>query len=227
MEEFLSRLNPIFQNRKFQKELKFLYLENKNIHQQIKNSKMSKYIYILIFFLGFVIGCSKESDLVAPVDSAKGNEPNWIAIPSAEDQSLQKKVFTGKWICGDEGSTLKINTHYRSFTPFRFVKINASAEFQENSFEGCTFITMSVSDRYGVTTFLPDIYFSKPVIYNLTITGVDLRGIDSAAVKFVYMATDGEYYQAEYDHLNVDPSIGMLQVINVKLPHFSRYGFAN
>ncbi len=226
-EEFLSRLNPVFQNRKFQKEFQFLYLENKNIHQQIKNSKMYKYIYMLIFFLGFIIGCGKEADVVAPVDTAKSNEPNWIAIPSAEDQSLQKNVFTGKWICGDEGSNLKINTHYRSFNPFRFIKINALAEIPENSFEGCTFITMSVSDKYGVTTFLPDISFSKPVIYNLTITGLNLNGIDPAAVKFVYMAPDGEYYEAEYDQLNVDPRTGMLQVINAKLPHFSRYGFAN
>jgi hypothetical protein len=188
---------------------------------------MSKYIYILIFFLGFIIGCGKESDLVAPIDSAKGNEPNWIAIPSAEDQILQKNIFTGKWICGDTGSTLKINTLYRSFTPFRFTKINAVAEIQKNSFEGWTFITMSVSDRYGVTTFLPDINFSKPVIYNLTITGIDLSGIDPETVKFVYMSPNGEYHQAEYDQLNVDPSIGMLQVINAKLPHFSRYGFAN
>jgi hypothetical protein len=188
---------------------------------------MSKYIYALIFFLGFIIGCGKESDLVAPVDSAVGNEPNWIALPSAENQALQKEISTGKWIYGDKRSNLRIRTSYPACTPFHFVSINAHAEFQKNSFEGSTFITMSVSDRFGVTTFLPDINFVKPVIYNLTIMGVDLSGIDLATVKFVYMAPDGEYFEAEYDHLKVDPRIGMLQVINAKLPHFSRYGFAN
>jgi hypothetical protein len=188
---------------------------------------MSKYIYLLIFFLGFIIGCGKESDLVAPVNSTEGNEPNWIALPSTENQALQKDISTGKWISGDKRSILRIRTSYRACTPFHFVSINALAAIQKNSFEGSTFITMSVSDKFGVTTFLPDIHFSKPVIYNLTITGLDLSGIDPATVKFVYMAPDGEYYQAEYDHLNVDPRIGMLQVINAKLPHFSRYGFAN
>jgi hypothetical protein len=192
-----------------------------------KDKTMSKYIYILIFFLGFIIGCGKESDLVGPIDSTEGNEPNWIAIPSAESKSLQKEIFTGKWICGNKRSVLKIRTSYPACTPFRFIKINALAEIQKKSFEGCTFVTMSINDRYGITTFAPEIVFSKPVIYNLCISGLDLRGIDPETVKFVYMAPDGQYHEAEYDHLNVDLKSGMLQVINAKLPHFSRYGFAN
>jgi hypothetical protein len=86
---------------------------------------------------------------------------------------------------------------------------------------------MSINDRFGITTFSPDYDFSKPVIYNLTISGINLNGIDPETVKFVYMAPDGQYYPAKYDHLRADPKLGLLQVVNAKLPHFSRYGFAN
>jgi len=192
-----------------------------------KDKTMSKYIYIIIFFLGFIFGCGKESDLVAPVDSVKGNEPNWIAIPSAESKSLQKDVFTGEMVCGNEKSVLKIFTHYPANTPFGFIQIKAKAEIQKNSFEGCSYVTMSINDRFGETTFSPECTFSKPVIYNLTIRGLDLSGINPADVRFVYMSPDGEYQQAEYDRLVVNIKTGKLQVVNARLTHFSRYGFAN
>lgn len=192
-----------------------------------KDNKMSKYFYTLVFFLGFILGCGKYSDTVGPVDVQEGNEPNWIVIPSAENKSLEKEIFTGKWVCGDSKSVLRLKEFYLASTPFRFVRISARAEFQKNSFEGCTFITMSVNDRFGITTFSPDCDFSKPVIYNLTISGIDLSGINPETVKFVYMAPDGQYYPAECDQLRADPKLGLLQVVNARLPHFSRYGFAN
>ncbi|HVO73189.1 MAG TPA: hypothetical protein VMT35_04140 [Ignavibacteriaceae bacterium] len=188
---------------------------------------MSKYIYLLIFFLGFIVGCGKNSDPVGPVDTTAADEPNWIALPSGENSSLEKSVITGEFIWGYQGAVLNINAHYAAYTPFHFISIKAKAEIQKNSFEGWTFVTMSINDKYGVTTFSPEQTFSKPVIYNLTIKGLDLSAIDPPTVQFVYMAPDGQYQKAEYDRLIVDKGTGTLQVVNAKIPHFSRYGFAN
>ena len=39
------------------------------------------------------------------------------------------------------------------------------------------------------------------------------------------MAADGSYVEAVCDGIFVEIQSGKLQVINAKLPHFSRYGF--
>jgi hypothetical protein len=57
--------------------------------------------------------------------------------------------------------------------------------------------------------------------------GVDLSNVNPANVKFVYLSTDGNYYQPVCDYIAVDKQSGKLQIVNAQLPHFSRYGFIN
>jgi hypothetical protein len=86
---------------------------------------------------------------------------------------------------------------------------------------------MTVNDEFGTATFSPSGTFLKPVIYNLTIVGVDLSNVNPATVSFVYMAPDGKYYKPNYQNIVVDKQCGRLQIINAELTHFSRYGFVN
>lgn len=131
-----------------------------------------------------------------------------------------------KLINGSDESLVEINTGYAG-GPFGWVSITANARFQRNSFTGQKLVTMSVNDQFGEATFSPSGSFSKPVIYNLTIQGVDLSNVNPANVKFVYMADDGNYYVCQCQQIYVEKQSGKLQVINALLPHFSRYGFTN
>ncbi len=182
---------------------------------------MKKYIYFLMLLGLFLVGCSEHSNIVAPIESSD-NEPNWI---TGSSNSLQKDVTTSKWIYGDQESLLEINTGYAGGTGW--ISITANARFQRYSFVGSRYITMTVSDECGTSTFTPSGTFLKPVIYNLTIMGLDLSNIDPATVRFVYMAEDGNYYVPKYERLYVEKQSGKLQIINAQLPHFSRYGFVN
>lgn len=183
---------------------------------------MKKYIYFLALLLIFVLGCSEHSSIVAPTQNAD-NEPNWIAGSSLN--SLKKDVTTSKTIYGDQESLLEINTNYAG--GIGWISITANARFQKYSFVGSKYVTMTINDQLGTATFSPSGEFSKPVIYNLTIVGLDLRGINPANVRFVYMADDGNYYVPQYDRLYVEIQSGKLQIENARLPHFSRYGFVN
>jgi hypothetical protein len=84
---------------------------------------------------------------------------------------------------------------------------------------------MSIDDEFGTATFSPSGTFSKPVIYNLTIMGLDLSNVNPSKVKFVYFSADGKYYQPKYKHLFVEKQSGKLQINDAELPHFSRFGF--
>ena len=86
---------------------------------------------------------------------------------------------------------------------------------------------MSINDDFGAATFSPSGTWAKPVIYNLTIQGIDLSNVDPSKVTFVYMAPDGKYYKAKYQSIYVEKQSGKLQIINAQLPHFSRWGFIN
>ncbi|MGE5795209.1 MAG: hypothetical protein ACM34N_00415 [Ignavibacteria bacterium] len=183
---------------------------------------MKKYIYSLALLLIFVLGCSEHSSIVAPSQTTD-NEPNWIV--SSSNNSLEKDASVSKLIYGDQESLLEINTNYAG--GIGWISITANARFQRYSFVGSKYVTMTVNDAFGTTTFSPSGAFSKPVIYNLTIVGLDLSGINPANVKFVYMAPDGNYYVPQYDRLYVEIQSGKLQIENARLPHFSRYGFVN
>jgi hypothetical protein len=192
---------------------------------------MYKYLVILVVLALFVIGCTDESNMIAPVDNTVSNNevvsnPNWISLPPAENQALKKDITVGKMIEGDDESLLEINTGYAG-GPFGWISITANARFQRYSFEGEKYVTMSINDDFGAATFTPSGEFDKPVIYNLTIQGIDLSNVDPSTVTFVYMAPDGNYYKAKYQSIYVEKQSGKLQIINAELPHFSRWGFIN
>jgi hypothetical protein len=176
-----------------------------------------------------VLGCGADQS-VAPgvIDNASvgtGVQPNWIVLPHLSQSGLAKTTTVSKLIYGTDESLIEINTGYAG-GPFGWISITANARFQRNSFVGQRNVTMSVNDQYGSADFTPSGTWSKPVIYNLTIQGLDLSAVDPAKVKFVYMAPDGKYYTAVCQSIFVEKQSGKLQVINAQLPHFSRYGFA-
>ena len=191
---------------------------------------MNKYFYILMLLALFAIGCKDNSNIVSPVDNAvKTNDivsnPNWITLPPSTENALKKDVAVSKLIHDYEDSELEINTWYRSRSGK--ISIYAAAEFQKYSFNGNRYVTMSVNDEFGTTDFSPSGVWTKPVIFNLRISGIDLHNVDRSLVDFVYMAPDGSYHKAIYKRIYVNTRRGILQVVNAQLPHFSRWGFIN
>ena len=69
--------------------------------------------------------------------------------------------------------------------------------------------------------------FNVPVDYTLTITGLDLTGVNPNTLDFVYIDVNGNMYSVQKEYVIMDLSNGMLKVKNAKLNHFSRYGFVN
>jgi hypothetical protein len=192
---------------------------------------MFKYISILILLAIFVIGCTDNSNMVAPVDNSTNNNevvsnPNFITLLPANNQSLKKAIAVSQTIYGDQESLLEINTGYAG-GPFGWISITANARFQRYSFTGSRYVTMSINDDNAAASFSPSGTWAKPVIYNLTIMGIDLSNVNPATVSFVYMAADGKYYKANYQSLYIEKQSGKIQLINAQLPHFSRWGFIN
>ena len=183
---------------------------------------MLKYLSVLMLLAIFVIGCTDKSNMLSSVDNITGNNeavtnPSFIELLPANNQTIKKDVAVSKTIYGDQESLLEINTGYAG-GPFGWISITANARFQRYSFTGSRYVTMSISDNNGTASFSPSGTWALPVIYNLTIQGIDLS---------VYMASDGNYYKAKYQSLYIEKQSGKIQLINAELPHFSRWGFIN
>ncbi len=192
---------------------------------------MYKYLAVLMVLALFVVGCTDESNMLSPVGNTINNNevisnPNWISLPADVNQALKKDITVGKTIYGDQESLLEINTGYAG-GPMGWIQITANARFQRYSFTGSKYVTMCIDDDFGTASFSPSGTFTKPVIFNLTIMGVDLSNVDPSKVSFVYMSPDGNYYKAKYQSIYVEKQSGKLQIINAELPHFSRWGFIN
>ena len=184
---------------------------------------MKQLLSIAAVIMVLFVGCSKDVNVNSPiVDQVE--QPSWITLPAHNNQSIEADASVSKMVYGSDETLLEINTGYAG-GKHGWVSITANARFQRNSFTGSRYITMTVNDQFGTATFSPSGTFVKPVIYNLTIMGVDLTGVTPSKVSFVYMASNGKYYKPVYDKIFVEVQSGKLQITNAQLPHFSRYGF--
>jgi len=190
---------------------------------------MLRYMLLLAMLSLFVVGCSEESNMLAPVDNLNTNQPNWISLPnqqSATGMSImsQPSFQESQLIDGKKGGTIKIDTKYKG-GPNGEVKIKAELEFPKNAFEGRVYFTMNMSAENENATFLPHAVFNKPAKYNLEFKGLDLSGIDPDNVDFVYQAEDGSYEKIDREKIEINIKEGKVKVKDAELPHFSRYGF--
>ena len=195
------------------------------------NMKMKKYISIVVLLSLFVIGCSEQTSINTPENKVITKEPNWISLPHMNGESgmsvMSMPIFqASKEIDGKTGGKIRIDEKYLG-GPLGEVKVKAELEFPKDAFVGSKNITMILDTQFGLATFSPHAYFDKDAIYNVEFIGLDLTGLDSKNVGFVYQAEDGSYEYIDYSKIEVDLKSGKLKVRDARLPHFSRYGFVN
>ena len=186
---------------------------------------------MIVMLLLFAIGCSERTSINSPETNVLTQEPNWISLPNMNGENgmsvMSMPIFqASKEIDGKTGGKIRIDEKYLG-GPLGEVKVKAELEFPKDAFVGSKNITMILDTQFGLATFSPHAYFDKDAIYNVEFIGLDLTGLDSKNVGFVYQAEDGSYEYIDYSKIEVDIKNGRLKVRDAKLPHFSRYGFVN
>ncbi len=193
---------------------------------------MKKTYIVLILFLAIFYGCSEKTSLVEPDLSSPVSENsfNFLNLPARQGNSLYKIHKASKEIINSEGGTISINDEY-SAADGEIVKVFASIEFPAGAFFGDSDLSynieMTLDDETTSESFSPHMYFNKYPVYNVRYEGLDLSNVNTDEIKFMFRGDDGSVEELEYDPIRIDTSAGTLEVQNVKLPHFSRYGFGN
>lgn len=131
-----------------------------------------------------------------------------------------------KYINGTNGGWFSESFSYQG-GPSGTVNITSTLHFYANSFSGSQNISQTFNTATAEINFGPSMQFNVSVDYTLTITGLDLAGVDPTTLDFVYIDANGNMFAVEYESITMDLNTGMLKVNNVELDHFSRYGFVN
>jgi len=171
----------------------------------------------------FFFGCSKDNSIVDPVSQNVNSKISWLKLPAAQGVTTEAQLTANFDVNGVTGG---YNTFSSQF-PGSSVAVSATYSFPENCFPGQMIITAVFDEATAAADYYPSPFtFDNPITANITYSGLDLSNVDVSLISFVYLPPNSAVAEPiEYEQLIVDQATGVIQVVNAKIHHFSRYGF--
>jgi hypothetical protein len=173
-----------------------------------------------------LLGCTPDANVTSPDESTLKPQVQLIKLPALKSGlKIETDLTREKYINGYSGGSFIEQFEFQCITGN--VLINSQLVFPAGSFSGGKTIAQTFDTETASLEFGPAMQFNIPVKYTLTVSGLDLTGINPETLDFVYVAQNGSITGVEYDSITMDMTTGTLKVTNAKLNHFSRYGFVN
>jgi hypothetical protein len=183
--------------------------------------KMKNIYLLLICSITLMMGCSIESPVNSGVESY---QKTWISIPVSDGMSIENSLFASAKINGNQGGELILQGSYQSISS-KVVTVYSKTVVPANAYSGTETLTQLMGTE-TYSEFGPSKVFNQPLLLSYSITGIDLSGLSPDDIDFYYMNTKGNFEPVQYDVLEIDTLTGTLKVINARIHHFSRYGWA-
>ena len=175
--------------------------------------------------LVFLFGCSKDTNINAPETPAVIKNAQLIKLPAPKGMTTETIYRQYKTISGQYGGSFSANFGYQSTQGY--VSVQSDLVFPQGSFSSWVYFSQEFNTETASIEFGPSMQFNSSVKYTLTVTGVDLTGVNPNTLNFVYVDANGNMHQVAYDSVTMNANTGTLKVTNALLNHFSRYGFVN
>lgn len=177
--------------------------------------------------IALLFGCNPDANVVSPDDLANNNRQyKLIELPKqVQGLGVETLLTRTKDINGAIGGYFIEQFDYQSTTGV--VSITSRLYFPTNSFSGTVNISQTFNTETASLEFGPPMVFNVAAKYTLTVSGLDLTGVNPSTLDFVYVAQNGSITGVVYDSITMDTATGTLKVTNARLNHFSRYGFVN
>lgn len=191
----------------------------KCIRNNLKEPEMKKIFFLSLLTVFILSGCMSDN-IVDPVSSQNSQFPGfqWIETPN-NSLKTETELTVNKVINGNLGGRITIDL------PLGNVEVYGSLVVPSGAYPGKETISITFNDQKFYQEYYPSPYtFRTPLILNLTYHNVDFS--TDSPINFYYMDDDGFIYRAQYDALIVDPVNKTLGIVNARLPHFSRWGWA-
>ncbi len=174
---------------------------------------------ILFSFVAFgliLAGCSDQSSLVGPTQQ-NIQQQQGLTLIDLPVSSLDKSIKASEKINGEKGGTIEFEGTLKGGK----IKVEGSLVIPAGAFEGTRKITIKLRKKTASFDFGPSGTFDKPLIFNAEVSGLNLNGNNAS---FVYVSKKGGMSTVNNDASGIRD--GNLYVVNARLDHFSRYGWA-
>ena len=166
-----------------------------------------------------LIGFSDKTDIPPIID----NELIQLLTKAIE---WKDSVFSvSETINGLLGGTITLDKFYLSDN-VQVVTISATLVIPPLAFEGTKTITLTLDSSYAAFHFSPSMTFDMPVRLTQSFSGLDLTNFSTGTIDFVYISDEGLVEILRKNGVQVVLPQGLVRVLNVRLSHFSRYGWA-
>ncbi|PKL87042.1 MAG: hypothetical protein CVV23_17430 [Ignavibacteriae bacterium HGW-Ignavibacteriae-2] len=202
-----------------------------------------KKLYFSLILIGFIFSsCSDNSSIVSSESSQvinsksvvnSGEISNWLSLPELKEESLRKVYSAKKRIMNSEGGYLEFNEIYETKNG-KTINIYSSLTFPPNFIDtddddsnDFADISMTADTRTCSYTFTPHMKFNNKPIFNGRYEGLNLAGINTDKLQFVFQSDAGDLEFIRFEKITVDTENGVLEIQNAIIPHFCRYGFVN
>ena len=181
------------------------------------------------FLLLFTIGCQEGSSLVGPENTSVSDQ-NQLDKKGKKDKKDKDsdKYSVSQLITAKTGGKITLKVDYKGEylgKKVKKAKITAEIKFAPGTIDVDTEFTMTFNPEDGMISFSPGMQFNNTAPLTISVKGVDLKKmkIDKKSLGFVYFDAVGNEVEVDSKKIWVKKdSFGILQV---EIPHFSRYGF--
>lgn len=196
-----------------------------------------KFILTYIFTILILLGCQEISNVTDPLNDNNSNileknpsvqqEYEMILLPPKAPEWQGVTFSVSKEINGNVGGEVRMFEYYITDSGLPFF-IYVKLEIPKKAFHGTKTITMTLDDEYASIHFDPGMNFKKDLILNQYFQGIDLfffRGNYMEEMDFVFIDDDGNIEMMERNGVTLNKQIGLIEVLDAKIPHFSRFGW--
>ncbi len=177
---------------------------------------MKRLILFSFVALGLILaGCSDQSSLVGPTQQISQQQGRTlIDLPIS---SLDKSIKASEKIDGSEGGTIEFEGKLKGGK----IKVEGKLVIPAGAFTGTRKISIKLDKKTASFKFGPSGTFDESLLFSAEISGLKINGKNA---DFVYVGKNGDLTVVESDASGIDD--GTVYVVNARLNHFSRYGWA-
>lgn len=187
---------------------------------------------------------SQELENSSEMSVQSGDEFSDIALPRFNKKGKKGNKDTGLTVTGvilsKKSSDLVMDSYYyddnadgkdkkgkkgKKGKKDNKVEVYAKIDYPANSVDEDVEITMTFDPETGVFTFGPSMVFNKDAKLTVKLKGLDLKGVDKKDIDFVYHRLDGTEEYVKHSNISINEKKCELKVENIKIRHFSRFGF--
>jgi hypothetical protein len=181
-----------------------------------------KNLLILSVLISILLaGCMSDNMISESPSPMDGKKLVWLTISDDQSMQTETEVVISKVINGNSGGKIIINEVIGK------AEVSGSLVVPQGGYPGNQDITIRLNDSWLYQVYTPTPFtFRNPLILNLTYKNVDLANTDPKTLGFYFLNENGTYYMAEYDSLIYDPLNRTIGIVNARIPHFSRWGWA-